>query len=327
MEARMTKPRKELISLEDTPYYHVTARCVRHAFLCGHDQQSGKSYEHRREWIEARLRLLSSLFTIDIAAYTIMSNHYHIVVKLDPSQANRWSEREVANRWSAVCKGSFLFQKYCQQIPLTPIEEENVNQELAIARERLCNLSWFMKLLNEPLARQANKEDGCKGHFFEARYTSQALLTEEALLTCMTYVDLNPVRAKIAQTPETSDHTSIKARIKPIPNLSEATQQAIENQELNHFNQALKPLLHFSGNDKLKEQTGIPFNLDDYLTLVDWTGRVIRESKVGHIPQDLPPILERINLHPTQWIENSCQFEHHYKKRYKRLTPTLQKPI
>ena len=323
----MTKPRKELISLEDTPYYHITARCVRRAFLCGHDHQTGNNYEHRRKWIETRLHLLSSLFTIDIAAYAIMSNHYHIVVKLDPNQAKNWSKREIADRWSAVCKGSLLFQKYCQQMPLTTIEKESVNQELSIVRERLCNLSWFMKLLNEPLARQANKEDNCKGHFFEARYTSQALLTEEALLTCIAYVDLNPVRAKMAQTPETSDHTSIKARIKPRLNLSEAIQQAIEKKELNHFNQALKPLLHFSGNNKQKEQTGIPFNFDDYLTLVDWTGQVIREDKAGNIPQNLLPMLERIHLHPIQWIANSCQFEHYYQKRYKQQTPTLQKLV
>lgn len=71
-----------------------------------------------------------------------------------------------------------------------------------------------MQLLNQAIARQANKEERCTGRFWEGRYKSHPLLTEEALLTAMAYVDLNPIRAKMADAPETSDHTSIKQRIK-----------------------------------------------------------------------------------------------------------------
>ena len=62
-----------------------------------------------------------------------------------------------------------------------------------------------MKVLNENIAKQANKEDKCTGHFWESRYKSQALLDEQAVLSCMTYVDLNPIRAAMAPTPEQSD--------------------------------------------------------------------------------------------------------------------------
>jgi hypothetical protein len=65
----MTQARKSLVSVEETPYYHLVTRCVRQTFLCGVDRTSGKNYEHRRQWIEDRLRLLSSLFTIDLCAY------------------------------------------------------------------------------------------------------------------------------------------------------------------------------------------------------------------------------------------------------------------
>jgi hypothetical protein len=76
----MPRPRKAQISLADTPYYHISSRCVRRTFLCGVDQATGHCYEHRRKWIEQRMRLLASVFEIDILSYAVMSNHYHLVV-------------------------------------------------------------------------------------------------------------------------------------------------------------------------------------------------------------------------------------------------------
>jgi hypothetical protein len=175
-----------------------------------------------------------------------------------------------------------------------------------------------MKCLNEPIAREANKEDGCTGHFWESRFKSQALLNEESLLSCMAYVDLNPVRAKMAPTPENSDHTSIQERITPRFNLAEAVHQQIEQQCLRRFELPLKPLSYFEGNITDKEQTGILFSAQDYIQLVDFTGRVIRSDKRGAISEHLPPILQRLNLSEKEWLDNATQFEQTFYRKFGR---------
>lgn len=176
----------------------------------------------------------------------------------------------------------------------------------------------FMKCLNEPIARMANKEDGCTGHFWEARFKSQALLTEEALLSAMAYVDLNPVRACMADTPENSEFTSIKERIDPQFNLAAAIEQKIHGESLRYFDLPLKPLVKFEGDLKLEAQPGIIFKAEDYLQLVDMTGRIIRSDKRGMINAALPPILERLNLDIDAWLIRTQSFERHYHRLYSK---------
>ena len=155
-----------------------------------------------------------------------------------------------------------------------------VDQLASEYRKRLMDLSWFMKCLNEYIAHMANKEDNCTGHFWEGRFKSQALLDERALLTCMAYVDLNPIRAAMAKTPEDSDYTSIQARIK--------------NKD--------SWLLGF-GNEE------IPYYLTDYVALVDYTGRVQLDNKRGSIPNNIPEVFSRLNLDPDSWLDELKKFK------------------
>ncbi|MGL5128984.1 MAG: transposase [Aeromonas popoffii] len=302
----MTIARSRQISLQDTPYYHVVSRCVRRAFLCGEDIHSGQSYEHRRQWVVDKLGQLSRLFAIGICAYAVMSNHYHLVLKVEPDTAANWSEREVAERWAALFQWPLLVRRWYQGESLIEPEIAVVKQLIGQWRERLYSISWFVRLLNETLARQANLEDGCKGHFWEGRFKSQALLTESALLACMTYVDLNPVRAALADRPEQSDYTSIKQRL--------------DNASLS---EALPPLL-LPFTDK--EKSGcLPYAFTDYLMLVDWTGRAIRADKRGYIPVHLTPIMERLGLDKTVWLRQVTLFrrqgiravgDHQHRKQF-----------
>ena len=321
----MTQPRKILVCIEDTPYYHIVSRCVRRAWLCGKDPLTGHCYEHRRQWVENRLRLLSSLFAIDIAAYAVMSNHYHLVLKLNSDQSQDWSHQAVLERWTSLYKGPTLVQRYLAGDTLDSAQRETVGDCVEIYRKRLSDLSWFMKCLNEPIAREANKEDECTGHFFEGRFHSQALLTEEAVLSCMAYVDLNPVRAGMHPTPETSEHTSIKERIQPTLNLEDAIREQMNQGLLYQFPVPLKPLLPFEGMIKNEHQSGLLFAETDYLALVDDTGRIIRDGKRGAIAKHLPHILDRLGFSEAQWLESATQFERLYQSRFAHRRKRLRK--
>ena len=168
-----------------------------------------------------------------------------------------------------------------------------------------------MKVLNENIAKQANKEDKCTGHFWESRYKSQALLDEQAVLSCMAYVDLNPIRATIAPTPEQSDHTSIKLRIE---HWKEKAKE-FNPEQYAELDENLQPksLMPFAGNPRQPMPPGIAFNLLDYIELVDWTGRQIREDKRGSIDTNTPPLLQRLNISPQHWLELSTHFEDRFK--------------
>ena len=252
-----------------------------------------------------------------------MSNHYHIVVKLHPEESLQWSDSDVIERWTSIFKGPLLVQKWQAGDSLQEAELATLGDMVKVYRKRLSDVSWFMKCLNEPIAKRANREDNCTGHFWEARFKSHGLPTEEALLSCMAYVDLNPVRAKMATTPETSDHTSIKERIKPSFDLGEAIKGQKELLALNHFNVDLKPLMKFDGNITDSEQTGLLFSFEDYLQLVDYTGRIIRSDKRGAIPHETPPILERLSIDLKTWIENTTGFEKNYQKHFGRRKKIL----
>ena len=235
---------------------------------------------------------------------------------IDSEQIEALSDTEVVSRWRSLYQGPVIIQKWVKGEKLLDAEHTMVDECIAEYRRRLASISWFMKCLNEPIARQANKEDNCTGHFWEGRFTSQPLPTEEALLACMAYIDLNPIRANIAKTPETSDYTSIKERIKPCFQLDSAVDEQIELGSLRYFNVPLKPLSQFEGSVKNVHQKGILFSLTDYLQLVDYTGRAIVPNKRGAIPINTPPILQRLCLDRKTWLEGAINFEKRYLSRF-----------
>jgi len=178
----MPKPRKSLISLEATSYYHCISRCVRRAFLCGEDALTGRSLEHRRGWIEERLLELGQVFAIEVCSYAVLQNHTHSVPHVDRPLAESWSMQEVVERWNQLFGGTVLSGRYPREEPLLEVEQQQLDDLVETWRERLTSVSWFMRCLNEQIARKANEEDQCTGHFWEGRfrYSVQATIADAA---------------------------------------------------------------------------------------------------------------------------------------------------
>jgi REP element-mobilizing transposase RayT len=273
----MTYARSILVPPGSPGTYHCVSRCVRRAWLCGEDRESGRSFEHRRQWVEDRIGELAEIFAVAVWGYAVMSNHLHVVVKVIPQAAAEWSADEVAVKWTR------LYPRRDQDA--SKRAEALAGNELRIKelRGRLCDLSWFMRCLAEPIARRANREDGCKGHFWEARFKCQTLLDETAVLSAMAYVDLNPVRARICDSLEDSAHTSARARLDSIA------------KDRHPVDQPLAPVLGLRGFGMLQ------LKQRDYLELVDHTGRQIHSGKRGAISGPPTAALARIGYNADQW--------------------------
>ncbi len=293
----MTYARKEIIHEEEVGVYHCISRCVRRAFLCGYDKFSQRSFEHRREWIRGRLSKLAHLFAVEVIAYAAMSNHLHMVVRIRPDVARSWSADEVARRWL------MLFPKRGvdgQALPVTAADIQLIatqQEKVALYRARLSSLSWFNRCLNENIARRANLEDNCKGRFWEGRFRCQRVDSIGGLLACAAYVDLNPIRAGVATTPEDSDHTSIQDRIHEMK--GSRPNRCCDWEKV--------PLV------SIAEVTDNLIDAQGYLKLVDESGRALHAGK-NSIAQDLQPILTRLNIVPHQWHEITKNLGRKFKR-------------
>lgn len=276
----MTQARQALIPPGTAGHYHCVQRCVRRAYLCGNDAYSGQSFEHRKQWVQTKLHQLGECFAVAVHAYAVMSSHLHLVLETDPEAAMAWTDEEVAARWVRLfplagdaTEEAIDFR--CRQLLTNP-------ERIGVIRGRLSSLSWFMRCLAEPIARRANREDGCKGRFWEGRFKSQLLCDERAVLAAMAYVDLNPIRAGVVDDLAASEHTGARLRI----------ERARVNPET--LTQALRPVF---GVPKL----GLALTVADYLQILDWTGRSLAPTKRGTIAADAPAVLSTIDRDPGRW--------------------------
>jgi hypothetical protein len=305
----MGLPRSKYVKEDQEGIFHCFTRCVRRAFLYGYDVLTHRDFSHRKAWTVDRMKFLAGIFAIDVCAYAVLANHYHNILRTRPDIAASWSDYEVAVRWLQLCPRKPQSKKK----PVPPIEDQ-INallaspQRIALLRKRLCSISWFMGRLNEFIARAANAEDKVKGRFWESRFKCQALLDDIALIACMAYVDLNPIRAGLAATPEDSDFTSIQERIRAWqrndrPSIASQPSPMTQSGRNPQVDSWLCPITSDS------QRRGI-LNISEtqYFDLVDRSGRILRQGKRGSMNPDLAPILSRIGAKPEAWIDTISRF-------------------
>ena len=310
----MSRPnRSEVISPDETCIAHVISRVVRRCFLLGDDPLTGKNYDHRKQWVEKLLEHQAKYFGIDLLCFSLMSNHIHQVLKSQPEIVATWTSREVAMRWLMLCPK----RKQHDGSPAEPKETEinsivNDAVKLKQLRSRLSNISWWVRLMCQKLAIRANKEDELTGKFWEGRFRCIRILDEAGLLACAAYVDLNPIRAALAQTLEESDYTSAQRRIESLQSPDTHTEQRADR--------FLAPLTI----DELRDELGarpslsgyrcsdngfLNMSIEDYLALLDWTARQPVAGKRGVTPSDTPAILQRLGLEADVWCELVRDFD------------------
>jgi hypothetical protein len=318
-------PRSEQFDPSQVCIVHLIQRCVRRSYLTGVDETTGKDYSHRREWIRCRMECLASVFGIDVLSYAILSNHLHLVARTRPDVIREWSDQEVALRWLRIFPGRRIDEQLADPTTNSVDALANDPKRIAAIRLRLSDPSWFMKALCEPIARLANFQDRVTGHFWEGRFKAQAIIDEAGLLACSMYVDLNPIRAAMASTPEESIHTSAYDRIKAlkghtIPSAA-VDLVAIETEEAGKIHRTSTPdqlrkkraaakrkrgpsilrdawLSPLTLNERLKpgsqrshtnvrasDKGFLSMNLKEYLKLLDWTGR----QRVGSLDKPVIP--------------------------------------
>ena len=324
-------PRAEQFDPSQVGIVHLIQRCVRKSFLTGFDENTGKDYSHRREWIRSRMERLASVFGIDVLTYAILSNHLHLVVRTRPDVVREWSDKEVALRWLRIFPGQRIDEHLADPTTNAVDTLANNTERIQLIRVRLSDPSWFMKALCEPIARLANFQDKVTGHFWEGRFKAQAIVDEAGLLACSMYVDLNPIRAAMASSPQESIHTSAYDRIQSLEGKTIQSAAvdlvAIETEEAGRIRCTTTPdelrkrkaeakkkrgpsilrdawLSPLTLNERGKpgaqsSQSGVRasdkgflgMNLVDYLKLLNWTGR----QRVGSLEKpNIPKDLAKI---------------------------------
>lgn len=299
----MPKARKHQIDLNVTEFYLCTTTCVQHAFLCGEDISTGNNYEHRRQWIVDRLKFAAKYFAIEVCAFSIMHNHYHVIVRANGKKAKSFKTEEIIRRYTSIYPSTIKLVECLNKEDATESEQKAAKKTVKKWRKRLVSISWFMRVINESIAKQANKESDKKGHFWASRFHSEALHDYKALLSSMAYVDLNPVRAGTAKNLIDSDFTSIQERISILQEAQNQLKQPSNTSDKVRYQP--KRLMPFTLNTNTD---GIYFSLKDYLALVDWTGRSISPKKKGFINDNEPPLLETLELDKARWLEEALKF-------------------
>ncbi|MBM4001654.1 MAG: hypothetical protein FJ297_19335 [Planctomycetes bacterium] len=350
--------RGEVIDESVVGIYHCWNRFVRQLHLAGVDPVTGVDRSERKLWFIERLEELAHAFLVDVISFAIMSTHYHLILRNRPDLAAAISDEDVVRRWRAA----YPHRRDKDGKPIEPSDHEirlDLGDPNTVAewRRRLSSISWMAKCFSEVIAKRANTDDNVQGAFFAHRFKCTGLEDEAAVTACMAYVELNEIRARLAESPETSRHSSIWLHLQGVLARAEAASGA-EGSELPGTPDGAASLaavladgLRRLGGGKLdlarrgdpdawlspiaettslpclapfgreaefradlpvgyvpRRQGALPVSMEQFLELVDWTGRQVHVGKAGVIPSSLAPILQRLGLRDGMWHETAGNF-------------------
>ena len=310
--------RMELFSPDEIACVHVMNRAVRRCFLLGDDPVTGRNFDHRKQWLDQKLLVHAANFGIDLLGTAILSNHFHLVLRSRPDVVRTWDDREVALRWFMLCparKNKDGSAKEPSEAEINSIAHDR--HKLCQTRRRLSDISWWMRLLCQHVGQRANRETGESGKFWESRFRAVRLLDESALLACVAYVDLNPIRAALAQTLESSDFTSAKRRLEALllESATKATSQppgqlpasdllpdrSLSPVRIDEKGDALGPQPSSNGA-RCSDKGFLNMTAAEYLQLLDWTARELAPGKPVATSEAAPDILQRVDLSSSTWL-------------------------
>ena len=306
--------RRKLLGRDRQAVFHCWTRCVRRAFLCGVDVHTQKDYSHRRDWIVNREEQLAGLFAIDIEFRTELSNHLHLVLRTLPRVARRWSAQEVARRWLTItklakCLSDDLPRPDPQRVEALAKDKKKIDK----LRRRLSNVSWFMGVLCENIARRANAEDDCTGRFWENRFKCRECTDQSAVLLCGIYVDLNAFRAGEADAPGRRATHRIFQRLQARgmrKNAADRPDAWLGELTLQPERKSDEALAYTSRSGRRASDQGIlPISLDDYVQLLKWTAEQVRSGQRSTIPQDLVTVLDHMEVKHDAWLDSVEDYE------------------
>lgn len=311
--------RRDVFSPDEIAILHVMNRTTRRCFLFGDDPLTGRNYDHRKVWFEERLQFLASQFGIDLLCYAVLSNHFHLILRSRPDVVRSWDDTQVASRWLTLCPPRLE----CDGTPATPTELDldvirNNPEKLEEIRRRLSDVSWWMRLLSQKIAQRANHEEQETGKFFQARFKATRLLDEMSLLACAAYVDLNPIRAALAETLEGSSFTSIQRRMIDLkasvsnfgsqePDLSaESTHPPQESSGFLapvELQERDSPVGSHGERRRCSNRGFLNITAAAYAELLDWTARQFRKDKAGATPAHVAPLFSRLEIQEQTWVQ------------------------
>jgi len=288
--------RRDVIDESTVGAYHVTSRTVRRAFLTGYDPRTGVDYSHRKEMLERRLEALVSVFAIECLDHSILDNHFHAILRNRPDVVAGWSDEEVARRWLRLKRSELDLnpEPTAEQIAAFLLDPAKVAQ----ARKRLSSISELMGHLKEAISRAANREDDVRGFFWQGRFSATRLGDDAALLVCSLYVNMNPIRAGLAETPEDAQYTSMHARLHDRLADDPARSRS-----------GWLTAVHVDGDGfegvaarrRASDKGYLGISFVEYLELLDALVRRERIERAGGVSGDYPPVLARLGVSAAQW--------------------------